>query len=268
MKNIFLLVLLCISTLAFRQNTKFLSKDYQFENGDIAYMFGDDVKLRSQPNTESEVLALLKIGESIEIIEKTEETMIFEGIEWPWYKIKFQDHAGYVLGGLIALDKATYNNLTYLISLKEEERSLYAKTRLAEEGKPYLETSVLLSTDTFAIKAFGNRGLENTQSIFLIDYLAEACGVDGGGIYLFYDGNALIEGFEYTEVSDAGVYWYVEEYIFPTDENGHNNRLKYRRTVGEYKDETTYWTESTTTTRLLEWKNNQLVPKIEVQQTP
>jgi hypothetical protein len=50
------------------QDAKYLSENYEFKDGEVAFMFGDNVKLRDQPNTESSVLSLLKIGEQIEII--------------------------------------------------------------------------------------------------------------------------------------------------------------------------------------------------------
>ncbi|WP_141677730.1 SH3 domain-containing protein, partial [Tenacibaculum soleae] len=87
MKKLIILFIL-ISKIGFGQDTKYLSENYEFKNGEIAYMFGNDVKLRDQPNAKSNVLALLKIGEQIEIMEKSDSTMKFDGIESPWYKVK------------------------------------------------------------------------------------------------------------------------------------------------------------------------------------
>ena len=110
-----LIIFILISKIGFGQDTKYLSENYEFKNGEVAYMFGNDVKLRDQPTAESNVLTLLKIGEQIEIIEKSNSTMQFDGIESPWYKVKTKDKVGFVLGSLISLDKATNGNLTYLV---------------------------------------------------------------------------------------------------------------------------------------------------------
>lgn len=58
-----LLIFLLIFKIGFGQETRYLSENHEFKTGESVYIFGDDVKLRDQPNTESNVLSLLKIGE-------------------------------------------------------------------------------------------------------------------------------------------------------------------------------------------------------------
>lgn len=264
--NKFLIAVLFISNFGFGQDIKYFSEDFEFVTGDIAYLFGDDVKLRDQPGTTSHVISLLKIGDQIEIVSKTDETMFFEGLESPWYQVKFQDKTGYILGGLISLDKQNHHNLTYLITLKKDDSELFLKTRVIGHGNSYLENSALLSTHYVSTEAHGNRGLEGVDSIFAINYLSEACGVNGGGIYLFHNGNQLLKAIDYTQVSDAGVYWFYEEYIFPTDEGGRPGKIIYKKETGETIDDETEWVETKKTERLLEWSNDQLIPKIEIEE--
>ncbi|GAL89749.1 hypothetical protein JCM19538_1779 [Jejuia pallidilutea] len=254
-----------ISNLVFGQEPKYLSENYEFKNGEIVYMFGNDVKLRDQPNTESDVLSLLKIGEQIEIIEKSDSKMKFEGIESPWYKIKTKEKVGFVLGSLISLDRVVNGELTYLVSLKKDGLKTFLKTRVFENELEFKESISQLLTGEFSIEATGNKGLENIKSIFEIDYLAESCGVNGGGIYLFYDGTDLIKAIDYTQVADADAYWFIEEYIFPSEKNGVKGKIVYNCEVGETKEYETQWNESKTTRRILEWNGKEIFPKIETE---
>ena len=256
-----LIIFILISKIGFGQDTKYLSEYYEFEKGEIAFMYGDNVKLRDQPSVESNVLTFLKIGERVEIMEKTDSKMKFDGIESPWYKVKVNDKVGFVLGNLISLDKATYGNLTYLVSLKKDGLILFVKTRVLEDRLNYKENISQLMTGYFSIKATGNRGLENIKSIVGIDYLAEACGVNGGGIYLFYNGEELVKAIDYTQVADGGAYWFHEEYIFPNDEEGKNGKIVYKREVGETIEEETEWVETKLTQRILEWNGKEVFPK-------
>lgn len=257
-----LLVLLMVSKLGFGQDAKYLSENYEFENGEIAFIFGDDVKLRDQSNTESNVLTLLKIGDKIEVLEKSDNKMLFEGLDSPWYKVKFQDKIGYVLGGLISADKVSYKNFTYLVSFKREGDITFLKTRILDSKKGYIENISQLNSHTFSISAHGNKGLDDVLGIFEVDYMAEACGIDGGGIYLFFNGKDLLKAIDFSQVGDAGEYWYFEEYIFPSDENGISGKILYKREVGETREHETEWVETKLTQRMLEWKNNQVLPKI------
>ena len=264
--NKLLLIFLCIFKIGFGQDTKYLSENYEFKTGEIAYMFGNDVKLRNQPNTESDVLSLLKIGKQIEIVEKSNSKMEFDGIESPWYKVKTNDKVGFVLGSLISLDRAINGNLTYLISLKKDGSKLFLKTRVLENELEFKENISQLFTKEFSIKATGNNGLEKIKSIFEIDYLAESCGVNGGGIYLFYNGNDLIKAIDYTQVADADLYWFIEDYIFPNDKDGIKGKIVYKSEIGETKEYETAWTESKITRRILEWNGKEIYPKIKTEE--
>jgi hypothetical protein len=168
-----------------------------------------------------------------------------------------------VLGGLISLDKATFGNLTYLIALKKDGEKVFLKTRVYDNNGVFKENTSQLSTNEFSIKADGNKGIDNLISIFEIDYLAESCGVNGGGIYLFYDGKELIKAIDYSQVVDGSAYWFFEEYIFPNDKDGMKGKIIYRSEIGETKDEETEWTESKITSRILEWNGKEVIPKIE-----
>ncbi len=260
MKKLFFLTLL-ISSLAISQDIKYLSEYSEFKPGTIAYLFGNDVKLRAESNTDSSVLTLLKIGEKIKVLEKTNLTMLFDGIESPWYKVQFQDKIGFVLGALIAIDKSSYGGINYLVSLKKEKDNLYLKTRVVENGEDYLENISLLDTSDFYIKAYGNKGLDNVKSIFEIKYLAEACGVNGGGIYMFYFKKQLIKVIDYTEVVDGDTYWFHEKYVFPSDYGGEKGKILYKSKSGETIDYETEWVEEKLVNRTLEWKNGEIHPK-------
>lgn len=174
---------------------------------------------------------------------------------------------GYVLGGLIALTHQEINNEIYVVTIKKEADNEVIITRLVRAGSPYIEILNELATGQFSIKAYDSRGLNNVVNMVHIDYLSEACGVEGGGIYLFNDGENVVTAFEYSQISDAGAYWYNEEYIFPSDENGVPKKIVYEKESGSYQDEETNWIEIEKTQRELEWKEGQLVPNINVENT-
>jgi len=119
-----------------------------------------------------------------------------------------------------------------------------------------------LTTAEFSIDLFNNRGIAGVENVLFINYLAEACGVDGGGIYFFKLKNEIKKVFEITQVSDGGIYWFSENLIFPNDEKGIPSRIVYQKEVGVYEDEETNWVEITKTSRELKWENEEILPKI------
>lgn len=263
--NKLLLIFIMFCKLGFGQDPGILSEYRDFESGEIVYMFGDDVRLRDAPSTRSQVLAHLSIGEKIEIIEKSYVKMEYDGTESPWYRIKTKDKVGFVTGSLISLDRVTNGNLTYLVTLKKDGNKTYLKTRVIEKGLQYVENISLLKTGEFSIKSLGNKGLDSLKDVFAIDYFSEACGVDGGGILLFYDGKSLIKAVDYKWVSDSDAYWIYEEYIFPEDEGGIKGKIVYKSKIGETKESKTEWVETMHTRRILEWNGREIIPKTGVE---
>ncbi len=259
-----LLGLLLVSISTFSQSVKYLSEGHEFSFGETVYMFGDNVKLRDEPNIESNVAVFIKIGEEVKILEKTTEKLLFEGIMSPWYKVQYKNKTGYVLGNLISLDNATIKNSTYLVALKREDAKLLLKTRVIKKGeKHYVENITELFTHEFSIKAFDNKGLDDLESVLKISYTGNLFGVDGGGIYLFFNGNELLKAIEYSIIEDGCLYFNKEEYIFPDDKGGKKGRIRYKKEIITVQDLETEWSETRITERYLKWNGNKIVPKIE-----
>jgi hypothetical protein len=58
----------------------------------------DNVRLRFGPNLESEVLAVMKKGERVEIQARNDTKQKINGTDFYWFKIKYQDALGWVYG--------------------------------------------------------------------------------------------------------------------------------------------------------------------------
>ena len=110
---------------------------------------------------------------------------------------------------------------------------------------------------------YDNKGVEGIENIIYVNYIAEACGIDGGGIYFFQINSTMKKVFWVSQISDAGVYWIEEKLIFPTDEKGVKGKIVYEKEIGNYEDEETNWIEINKVRRELEWKDGKILPKLE-----
>ncbi|MCL6267830.1 SH3 domain-containing protein [Flagellimonas myxillae] len=231
-----------------------------FQPGQKVYVFGNDTKLRSTPSAESEVLELLKIGEWIEILEKTQFSWPYKGFDSPFYKVKYDDGVtGYVLGGLISLERKTLNGENYYFAYSKKGKKTFLNIRSVKHGD-YVEIKVPLSNTDFKIEVFDNKGIPGIDGILYINYFAEACGVDGGGTYLFAHNGELTPVGSLSQVTDSGVYFHSERFIFPTDVGGLPDKILFKKEQGELYDESTNWTKTTVEIRELSWMDGQLVP--------
>ena len=266
-KNLLLLIIL-YSNFIFSQECEYLGIDKQFENGDIAYLFGDNVRLRTEPTSNSETITLLKIGQQIEVLEKTDIKVNFKGIESPWYKVKYKKEIGYILGGLISLTEVKAHSIRCLVSLEKSESKLYILTRVISDSKTsYFENKSQSFGDNngFCLKAFDNKGLEGINNIIFINYLPESCGANSGGFYLFFDNKKLHKVIDVTSRGDIG-FWESEDLYFPKDSLGVKNKIVYIKEKGEdseseSKENKTVWEKSSKIKIELEWSNNKLTPR-------
>ena len=268
-RHLFSFCILALSFFSFAQESepRIYGNNEGYEVLPTSYLFGDKVKLRSLPNPDSEVLDLLKIGTQLDILEKTKETMKFNGIESNWYKVKANDKVGYVLQGLISLEKLSHGKSDYFFALRRDENNAYLKIRNKTSDSTYSEIESRLGNEVFALEITGNRGFEGLDHIIRVNYIAEACMVEGGGQYYFSDGKKLTKAMEYSAIADGGVFWFYEELIFPNDEMGMPGKLIYKRNLGNFieedNDEDSWWTEEQVVTREFSWRNNSFHPDLE-----
>ncbi len=271
---IFILFILFIlgsfTTSAQYSNQRVVSSHYEFEEGSKDYVYGDKVVLRENSSPTAKALDTLSIGSEIVIVKKTDETTSLNGLDWNWYKVKVGRKSGYVFGGLIALDRVKFENVTYLVTVAGIKQSgddwdyvdYKVRARVLQANGEFYGHEEKLNTNSFYIETFDDRGLSGIDNMLVINLFAEACGVDGGQVYLFNDGARLFRGITLSHVSEAGLFWYEERIVFPNDENGYGN-IRYEREQGEYMDEELNWSKSTTHSLNLEWKDGRFSPNVD-----
>ncbi|WP_370424791.1 SH3 domain-containing protein [Tenacibaculum dicentrarchi] len=234
-------------------------KENEFPANEIRYVFGDNVKLREASDVNSKVILLLKIGAEITVLEKTANFLFYNGINSYWYKVAYKNSTGFILGGLISLDKKEVDNSKYLLSLKKENSAYYIIVRVVNEDKPYLENSSLLGVEQgFSMKTFDSQGVMSIENMAYIDFIVESCGFNGGGYYLFNDGSTLKKAIELTQIGDGGN-WFGEELIFPRNKNGKDGVILYEKEIGEILDEKTNHTKIIIEKKELVWKGKTFI---------
>jgi len=254
--------ILTILTLCFYTNAQEKSlciyDDCGFTPGQIVYLFGDQVHLRAAPTTTAKVLKTLPIGTRLVVQEKHENSWPYKGVDHHYYKVTYKGAQGYVLGGLIALEKKTIHNVVHLFGRSKTGSEDYLLIRTIKDNGNFTEKSTRLGNGQFYLSVLDNKGLPNIDGILFVDYLAEACGVEGGGIYLFQQEGTLHQVARLSQISDAGAYYFWEEFIFPNDQNGVPGKIRYKKETGESYDETADWKKTSVETKVMVWNNHSL----------
>ncbi|WP_350293835.1 SH3 domain-containing protein [uncultured Croceitalea sp.] len=232
--------------------------DCGFEPGQTVYLFGDQVQLREAPTTESKVLKTLSIGMPMKVQEKHKNSWRYKGVDHHFYKVNYNGLEGYVLGGLLALEKKTINNVVHLFGRAKTGNEDYLLIRTLKDDGSFIEKSTRLHNGQFYLTDIGTKGLPNIEGALLVDYVAKAFGTEGGGIYLFQEEGELHQVARLSQVSDAGAYYLWEEFIFPEDKNGVAGRIRYKKEVGESYNSNAQWKKKSIETKELVWVNASL----------
>ena len=250
------------------EESRYLSRDFEFEVGSREHLFGHRVVLRSEPSKQSAPVDTLSIDSELTILEKTEKIETVDGNASHWYKVKHRKGIGYVLAHFIALDRSVLADAGYLVrySAQPEAENGQVEYRLVQESHSYLEGSIAARTYAFGIQTYDDRGLEGVHSMLQIHFHAEACGVNGGSVYVFHVNDKLLPIADLSSVSEAGLFWFRENLIFPTDEQGEPGVVFYIREHGEYLDEEMNWEELKITKRRIAWYSDHFEPSIDILQ--
>lgn len=209
---------------------------YSFQENSSTYLFGDNVRVRSEPEINSKnVIDTLNIGDKVTIVRKTDRVMVIGGYKEFWYKISYKknnkDSAGYIWGGLLSFGFSVKDNKLFLAGMKNysKDSGFTAECRLLENGKlissvafspHYLPDGLNEGVYDYSVSTGleGGHGLEGVDNIFRIYFNYEACGYPRGNVWIGYGNKKLFFIGKDTSVSEAGVFHAEEKYIFP-DEN-------------------------------------------------
>ena len=189
-----------------------------------------------------------------------------------FYKVRYKGKKGYVpsteLANYKIVDSLTQTTFLFYFNTEQEQhleesyteyhynlfyKELYNNS-IVQEG--YLK----LSDDLFQLFLTDPRGLSDINKLFIIDYFSEACGEDGGKDYYTWTPGNFNFIAHMAEVGDGGVFYFVENLIFPNDSTGESNKIKYESIEFELFDEETNWFTEIHNYRTYNWVDGAMQP--------
>lgn len=237
----------------------FYERDFKVEN---SYpVFGNNVKMRTAPSLDSEVVQLIAVGKEVKILEKTEATSDYQNFTNHWYKVEFENQSGYILGGLLAHHQLTSvqdKEVTFYYHLTPEQNDKDALLKIkAYRNKKLLNAFEFIPTgNTFSFEISDDRGVSQLWDILTINYWSEACGVEGGFTYIFWYENVMTHVADLSSFGDGGIYGISETFIFPNENEAYEtykSSILFKQEEEEMVDEDSMWIVTKMQSRKLEW---------------
>lgn len=222
--------------------------------GDTAYVFADKALIRDYPSLEGKIIDSLTNGSSVIIQSEPYNPSTIRGFNAPWHKISYrqnnQNKEGYIWLGLLGLGRHAANNGGQFIHgfVRYEKETSYSEAAYLLEIKYLDQQNSLLARKYYPVnlmdqsytdsKILPNMGLSGLESIHRIGFYGEACGVPTTHYYFSWNGEAFETMFHKSSVGDAGIYYYEETILFPSEHKLADNLILKDIEEGEVIDDT------------------------------
>lgn len=260
MKNILFSLLLVIYTGALfgqEEPAAYVLEDgYDFwmkQKGDTAYVFADMAYIRDYPSTQGKLLDSIPQETLVIIKSDSYNNSTARGFEAPWRKISYfkdgRQKDGFIWSGLLAIGRIQGQDGTVFSIgfLRHEKETSYSPGAYMLQIKCFDANHNLKAKDYYPAelseqrysehKLLPNMGLQGLKNMLRIGFFGEACGIPTYYYYFSWNGNEIIPMFSRYNVADAGIYYYEEKILFPSEHNLDDNLIIKDIEEGEVIDE-------------------------------
>lgn len=264
----------CITFLFFFTVLTVKGQDYEkyfapyidFRTNDTSYTFLDKNFLKAKPDDNSKTIAVLNIGEEL-IIDTTSNESYYDTdyIKPIYYKVRHKGKIGYIKTESLALTRlnANKNETYFLFKLNSNKDSTTSSLTMREVSSKKIinDFNTILRGEMFMLNLTNTKGLDSIDHLIVVDYVAEACGVEGGRTYFTWTSKNIKLLAHLSSIVDADVFSITERLIFPADSGGIKGKLIFKSEMYELWDEETSWIKETTEERTYLWVAGQIVPE-------
>lgn len=209
--------------------------------GDTSVVFVANAYVRNEPSLNGVVIDSLKTGAKVIVVSEPYNADRIKGFYAPWRQITYTKHGqarkGFIWAGLLALGaRKDAEGNQYIYGF---ERSVmhndYAMDEYVGAIKVIDRAGELRGSSSFrhlnygqsyhVSKLLSGMGLNGIKHMMRIEFMGEACGIPSNYYYTAWNGDTVIDMPSRYTVSDAGVFYHLESFLFPEEHQKEVNTL-------------------------------------------
>ncbi|QQT24638.1 hypothetical protein [Sphingobacterium spiritivorum] len=221
-----------------------LNEEYNFWNidqGATAYVIADQAYIRDYPNTTAKLIDSVTVGTAVKILSPGYNGNKVKGFSAPWHEVSYQKNnetkKGFIWLGLLALGQQVDNEgnqyifgFDRFVPERNETPAYYScdVKLLDKTGKLISKYNFhydYLDQSFFQSKLLPNMGLDGLKNILRLEFAGEACGIPSEYYYVGWNGSEFIDMPKRYTVSDAGIFYYEEKILFPSEHKKEPNMV-------------------------------------------
>lgn len=260
------LFFITVLTVKGQDYEKYFAPYIDFRTNDTSYTFLDKVFLKAKPYDNSKTITILNIGEQV-IIDSTSDKDYYEPdyVKPFYYRVRHKGKTGYIKAEALALERlnANKNETYFLFKINSHKDSTTSSLIMREvrSKKIVNDFNTILRGEMFMLSLIDTKGLDSIDHLLVVDYVAEACGVEGGRTYFTWTSKNIKLLAHLSSIGDADVFSLTETLTFPADSGGIKGKLIFTSEMYELWDEETNWIKTTKEERTYLWVEGQIVPE-------
>jgi len=226
-----------------------------FADNQQTLVFGSTINVRQSPAKDASVVAQLSAGDAVTVLATDAATLRLNGWTAPWVKIAFRKDGkrleGYAWAGVFSPSSVRLGDVTIVYGITKAEiekienagdggqgsSGKYAVEIRALRGNQILSTvatTVFMDGGYYSqFTKYNNLGIKQFKNWVKLSYNFDACGYPSYEIWCAWDGAKLTMLPVLSTISDAGVFFDSESYLFPETEGGLPDVLLYQHEHGE-----------------------------------
>ena len=248
---------------------------YGMITGDRALVFREDAALFEEPSESSHIVCTLPVGDELFRLAAIDIQYEGDGMSCTWmeafYEMDGDTCRGYIPHSWLALTDQTLSGDTLFlfgIDTYYPDRYRFVGSARAVSGGEILWESVFYPPGG----AFGGNdyryGASSRQidegdytfsNLVMLSFLYEACGYENRDVLFVWTGSYLVRGISASTVSEAGVFHYSEEFIFPEKDSLFGGWILLVTTSEEFDDDTMDYFITSQDTAYYSWNGLEFV---------
>jgi hypothetical protein len=257
MKKIIALLLCTLPLLATAQEQEYSMGVYELGENKETYIFADTARIRQSPSLQAAVLDSLFAGDALTLLRRTDTITNGSGKKAPWYEVRYEkdgkSRQGYIWGGLLSFRALRRGAVKFVYGIYHistdsvrDQFDIYTTDnahvgiKVLKDGKIVARDSYTVGTESLMDTEAGfqdAKGLKQVETVLRTVFSGAACAVPTFTHYHCWNGTQLIALPVITDVSDAGVFYHDETYIFPADKGGQPGKIIFKEITEETADD-------------------------------
>ncbi|NIG54800.1 SH3 domain-containing protein [Chitinophaga sp. Cy-1792] len=223
------------------------------------YIFADTAFIRSSPDTRKTATDTLYAGDNIQVIAITDNMLTIRGLKGPWLKINYiRDsiaHIGYIWAGMVSCQPLRRGDTKFVYGIERKKDSTWyndfkqkvtqsrfvVKLKTVKQRQIISQASFSVFNDESANFSYGKvmsgMGLTGVQHVIALNFTGDACSIPSNYYYFAFTADSMLVKFpERTELSEAGISYHNENFIFPNEKNGKPDMILWVMTNEDFTD--------------------------------